>query len=247
MEKPKRVYKFHKINSYLFQLLESSSLWFSHQKDLNDPFDCKYSLSDSYMSKILLESSADLFNDLKNVRPDIVGDNPEQFYSQILPYIKNEYWFSSFYDLIFNNGGWSVCCFTTSPLNELLWSHYAENHCGVCLEFDFSNDQNFYDKLFKVEYTNVLPQINSADDIPKALLTKRLSWELEEEWRIITNVKGARVFDKRCLTGIYFGYRVPKSEIDRFKRVLNNNLYQGVNGYQIRFNLNGFNIDPIQP
>src|ERR1017187_4159645 len=33
-----------------------------------------------------------------------------------------------------------ICCLTRDPTSTLMWSHYAENHHGVCLEFGVDND-----------------------------------------------------------------------------------------------------------
>jgi hypothetical protein len=33
-----------------------------------------------------------------------------------------------------------VYCLTTKPADTLMWSHYAENHTGICLEFGCAND-----------------------------------------------------------------------------------------------------------
>ncbi len=241
-EKPQKIYKFHKINPYLFNLLENGSLWFSHQNELNDPFDCKYALSDTYLMSILRSSTIDVLNDLKAKLPEFKDKTIDTIFNTVLPVIKDEQWFNSFYNMIFNDGGWSVCCFTTNPLNEMMWSHYAENHSGVCLEFDFNKDQQFLEKLAAVTYTDVFPEVNNANEIPKALLTKRQAWSQENEWRILSNVRGAKIFNKDCLTGIYFGYKVPKQVIERFKRTLNNSLYQGVNAIQIKLKINGFNF-----
>ena len=32
---------------------------------------------------------------------------------------------------------YGIACFTTKNDNTLLWSHYADEHQGICLEFDF--------------------------------------------------------------------------------------------------------------
>ena len=43
-----------------------------------------------------------------------------------------------------------VTCFTEDCTNLLMWSHYAENHTGFCLEFDASNE--FFSNVRKVDY-----------------------------------------------------------------------------------------------
>lgn len=48
---------------------------------------------------------------------------------------------SSISDKFFNNT--SISCFSEDFTNTLMWAHYASNHSGICLEFDFANSQSF--------------------------------------------------------------------------------------------------------
>lgn len=51
-----------------------------------------------------------------------------------------------------------VSCFAQSPYSMLMWSHYANNHQGFCIEYetpDYSKEnENIYLNLFPVIYTN---------------------------------------------------------------------------------------------
>ena len=69
-EKPNIVFKYHKINQYFQDLLTNGQLWFSHQNELNDPFDCKYALTDTYLISILKNSSGKLLSDLQERVPE---------------------------------------------------------------------------------------------------------------------------------------------------------------------------------
>lgn len=37
---PPKLYKYYSINDYLYEVIKSSSCWFSRPSDFNDPFDC---------------------------------------------------------------------------------------------------------------------------------------------------------------------------------------------------------------
>ena len=39
--------------------------------------------------------------------------------------------------LISEKNKYKICCFSKSYSNFLLWSHYAKDHKGVCLEYEF--------------------------------------------------------------------------------------------------------------
>lgn len=106
-----------------------------------------------------------------------------------------------------------VACFTVDFVNFLMWSHYADGHRGLCLEFDtkylpFNNPQ----KLKRVFYRNVQPVLNPVEFLIKGFVettpftTKSTKWKYEQEWRLITrNGNSAIEYEPRALTGIYFG------------------------------------------
>ena len=105
-------------------------------------------------------------------------------------------------------------CLSETPSSILMWSHYAMNHTGFCVEYDFNNlsAENHYiwEHLEKVNYTDQLPSLQLASLIqvmrkkldptfkkdPKttqattktcveAILTKNSVWNYEKEWRLI--------------------------------------------------------------
>lgn len=40
-----KLYKYYSINDYLYEVIKSSSCWFSRPSDFNDPFDCNLDIS----------------------------------------------------------------------------------------------------------------------------------------------------------------------------------------------------------
>jgi hypothetical protein len=93
-----------------------------------------------------------------------------------------------------------------------MYSHYAKDHTGVCLQFLVTNNE-FYDALFPIHYANEFPQLKftELDDdltplLKAELLWKSIHWAYEKEWRII-KVEGERMykFPEEILTGIILG------------------------------------------
>ncbi|PWJ10450.1 DUF2971 domain-containing protein [Ruminococcus flavefaciens] len=99
-----------------------------------------------------------------------------------------------------------VSCFAQSPYSMLMWSHYANNHQGFCIEYetpDYSKEnENIYFNLFPVIYTdtrtsltklslnwNATGSLSHSDiwDFYKyCLLSKSLDWKYQQEWRLIS-------------------------------------------------------------
>lgn len=102
-----------------------------------------------------------------------------------------------------------VCCLCTSNKNKLMWSHYADSHKGICVEYDFSELKEDRIHLFPVCYSVKRPKVpwkeaiiqseemqrNATARFMEALLTKDKAWEYEQEWRIL-------VLPKECTDNI---------------------------------------------
>jgi hypothetical protein len=80
-----------------------------------------------------------------------------------------------------------VYCLTPKPADTLMWSHYAENHTGICLEFRCDNA--VLASALKVIYCETYPLLDIADSDPQTvlipLLAKAKDWSYEDEYRLI--------------------------------------------------------------
>jgi len=145
-----------------------------------------------------------------------------------------------------------------------MWSHYADNHRGIVIEFDFSSDP--CSKLYKVQYSKhrikTLPTIDPKKSILNATIfrdiaiTKADEWSYEKEYRgiydlsetkkIIVNNQAIylKSIDPKCIKRIYFGVSCPellineiKKELSRpeLKHVVTENVYLDHYDYKLRF------------
>jgi hypothetical protein len=77
-----------------------------------------------------------------------------------------------------------------------MWSHYAEAHTGICLEFD-TNHPLFGKATIKVIYLSTYPALDLVDEGVEALFTKSADWSYEAEWRLIAE---ERMFGRSSVT-----------------------------------------------
>lgn len=114
----------------------------------------------------------------------------------------------------------------------LMWSHYAEEHKGICYCFDRSNifhqistNYSLEDAIHSGEiiYSNKMPEIQCVDhlqreelitlELIKILLTKSINWAYEKEYRYFTKRDSNTVyFNPQSLQAIFVGLRVEESE-----------------------------------
>lgn len=112
-----------------------------------------------------------------------------------------------------------IACFTEKNDNVLMWSHYADEHKGICVEYDlkrltedkFDILKHLYPVLYgkrRIIKKDISSLVESHKDLDRAIadnmvyegcealddilplfLTKGWAWEYEQEWRIIYTKK----------------------------------------------------------
>ena len=159
---------------------------------------------------------------------------------------------NSFNDKIFNliDEKFGVASLTSSNNNPSMWSHYADKHKGICIEYDFSsildspNEISMF--LYPVNYQsvrvtldeNLLDKVDlkdiekqGKDDLIKLFLqglyTKHESWKYESEWRSISLLKidneDARKIKVPKISAIYLGNKMGIQIKNQIFKILNNN------------------------
>ena len=116
------------------------------------------------------------------------------------------------------DGFLGVVCLTPHDRNLLMWSHYADGHRGVCLQF---RNTGLISTAMRVKYSQEYPEIrffygsSMYDQTVAFLLTKSNSWSYEDEYRLlkiagINNGKLAPTerFDPQLLTGLILGSEI---------------------------------------
>lgn len=214
--RPRAHYKYCQIGDRLFELLTNRQLYFAHQRELNDPQDCRYSMGSDLRENLFGRSLRAMHSTLMERMQGRFPLCQQHFEEWMRPLIFSEAWQTDFEEkMLFGELGWGVCCFTEDSNNELMWSHYARSHTGICLEFNFSHTPALGEKLWPVKYASEMPVINSFDELPDALLTKHTQWAYEREWRLLKMLGGSESFNHTSLTAIYFGAKSEPMEIQR--------------------------------
>lgn len=144
-----------------------------------------------------------------------------------------------------------ISCFAEPKLlkKPLMWSHYAEKHKGICLEYDFSEIiiQGF--KIYPVIYKSVFKDLDEAfkkninEFTVNAIYTKALDWRYESEWRLMefkeTEDKGYKkkfIKPKRIYIGCKNESKEVKESLVGFCKV------QNIELYQMKMEPNSFNL-----
>lgn len=122
-----------------------------------------------------------------------------------------------------------------SPVsNILMWSHYADSHRGMCLEYRFSdefmnqtNDDSvlrFRKVIYKREPLSIKSKQMTTDI---GLLRKCNAWKYENEVRLISfapdrkdDFISIKLDDGAYVSRVFFGMNCPKRDIDTVRSIL---------------------------
>jgi len=114
-----------------------------------------------------------------------------------------------------------VTCFSEVPDSILMWSHYAESHSGICVEFDHTDEKSVIAKALPVNYASVYTSVKIFQETPERqfelfLLTKSDCWSHEREWRIchFRGGVGAQQLPANAIRSIRLGCRMDSSARD---------------------------------
>nr|WP_321412815.1 DUF2971 domain-containing protein [uncultured Allomuricauda sp.] len=211
------MFKYYKIPDLdlIDKLIGSNpSIKFSPAYDLNDPFELKFNLKIDLNSKIHKELFFKKFPNKNSEDFEIwkngVTDNFVWYTAQEL---RKD--FANIY---------SLTCFSENNENNLMWSHYTDNHKGICVEYsneilDFFKSKKTFLASKRVEYPESPPMVDSAEKIEsqivKIFFNKQAEWKYENEYRVLIRSEGKTEFinfSPKLLKSVFIGSKC-KSEI----------------------------------
>ena len=179
-EAPEKLYKYCGTDDYVLESLRNDTIWFSQITNLNDPFEFDVFVD----TKACAEFNAKIGGGLSVVNQmkleNIIREN--------LVELKT----------VFQDGKRlvGVTCFSEVYDSTLMWSHYGNNHFGICIEYDLlgMNEELGYSPV-PVLYKNAFPALTrfdlqnperSVEEVyMKSMLIKSLDWSYEKEWRVL--------------------------------------------------------------
>jgi len=221
---PKHLYKFEKLNVQTLRNLKNAQIYFNTPASFNDPFDCSVLeasiiLSDSdvveLFKRYLRDNNILVDYEINSIK-DIPRKNVDQIHAAFEKNLKDRQ------NEFLNKTG--CTCFSEVNDHILLWSHYADGHKGLCLEFDTSFP--VFAKVKDVKYSQNFPSIDpikmlfgSNDEITeewkKPLCNKYECWSYEKEWRLFHKEPNIEYgYPVEALKSVYFGLSVNHADLE---------------------------------
>lgn len=221
---PASLYKYYSDSPRNLENVKNNKMWFSAPINFNDIFDCDITVDKEKVEKSILE----ICPSMRGVR---VGSPMwKTFKAQTRTSIKSMQ--DTFAEMRSTMG---IVCLSELDDSLLMWAHYANNHCGMCVEYElleFNKKLMFTpvpiiyseERVCFTSFNTSTVERDASELFIKSLTTKSLDWSYEKEWRIIrddaacgskwdTNKKGALLSVIRP-SSIILGYMV-KPEFEK--------------------------------
>ena len=258
---PNSHFKYRPLDEYTLESIEYNTLWLAAIDSLNDPFEClllldndeclRLHFSDKRFAKGFYDkfgveiTEKDLDKITKSNKPyeaytKFCNDNGITLYITVEQQIElvQKRWREIVES---EKQKLRICSFSERNDSLLMWSHYAEQHKGVCVEYDFSDDENrtflspvhYDDKLFKVQTMDDLTTLSHI----RASLTKSKDWAYENEWRL-TAIQNQKELKNKTNTpnpkAIYLGPRYKLNNEYKKKQLLRICTQKNIPVYQMK-------------
>jgi hypothetical protein len=147
----------------------------------------------------------------------------------------------------------TIGSFAGTNKNNLMWSHYTNNHTGMCIEYHpavvgFLENQKGFIGYGKVTYSDTPPMVydfeSDREKLVKIIFNKQAEWRYEQELRVVmagTNAVKSIPIDPRYIKSVYIGARTPQDREDRIIKNCKKNgidLWYGItmgDSYEVAF------------
>lgn len=239
-------------------ILKDSTLKFTSPIDFNDPFDYHPYIDEKGFNKFVHRINNQIGNGVRQFKKNHLESKKH------LSLLRRNEFRQEYTKNI------SVSCFSESPFILPMWAHYADNHSGCVIEFEYKEDVDFINQYFSLSINQLsellVPlKVNYSTDRPplfdengntntdrtglNACLTKSDKWSYEEEVRVITaQPAGIYTFDRVQMIGVYFGMKIKhsdKKELSRIINDLNNYTESRIKKHDIAMTYNKFDLYEI--
>lgn len=228
------LFKYRSVTDFSLDALERGQIWVSKPGAFNDPFDCSLDYN-----KVVSVDTINAFLNNLSADPNVSAEEIKEVRDSLLDVdgkvkkgvAENKMLVDAFDTFQREVTEYGVLSLTENCENILMWSHYADNHKGFCLEFERGEDNDLgdYRKTKQVTYSRHCPIIdvnkvvsndNPKGEFLKMLFTKSEEWRYEQEWRICYS-KGNSLMDyPGPLKAIIFGHLTSENHKQAIKERL---------------------------
>ena len=203
---PQKFYRYRSLlNEYEIENMMHKQIWLSRPTEFNDPYDSMINIDTEELLKECLEMDKEIISvyeklDRKSKRKTqrFVEKEKKELQKKInIEWEKQRKLFG-------------IACFSEIYDSLLMWSHYADYHKGICLEYDFKellNKAMFCPVIYTGRFENISKCIDLKNDmvsnrVIELILSKAKDWSYENEWRMLDTLSESGKENGKLLKGL---------------------------------------------
>jgi hypothetical protein len=229
---PRKLYKYRRFNTSTLRLLSQAEVYYADPELFNDPLDCRPVIRTDTEVPTLEKTCYRMLVLARGKEKALANMNNHRYMStQHGDFRKDEaaiYCYTQdlrqeikglLYEEMRKSGVLSLAEHWDCPL---MWSHYADEHRGLCIEYDLADHK--CEHLFRVDYATsgdikvsdlfewkVRGSATAEHSVRNSFFyAKAKQWRYEREWRDVAKTSG--VDDAPfTLSAVYFGLRCDRA------------------------------------
>jgi hypothetical protein len=206
---PNSFFKYRGLTEQTIETIERNYIWLAEISSLNDPFECSIQFDNDECLRGYYGSNQfhEMFEvitghklDINEIKSLTTAEKPFLEYQKIcdrhaIPFKQSpeeqiekvqRRWTKIVEEM---NQNLRICSFSLNKNSLLLWSHYAAEHKGIAVEYDFLDVDPVGTFMQPIVYRDNVHKIGIFEEysimqIIGSSLIKSKDWEYEQEWRL---------------------------------------------------------------
>lgn len=113
-----------------------------------------------------------------------------------------------------------ICSLSRKPNIGLMWTHYADENQGCCLEVEVTSKS--WERL-DIDYSEQIPILTDNMTVQDVLKVKAKMWEYEQEVRYLSKQYSPKANRPKLsvrINKVIFGYKVKNNQYNHLKKVV---------------------------
>ncbi|MGG3041784.1 DUF2971 domain-containing protein [Bacillus anthracis] len=268
------LYKYRDCSPNNLENLKNDVVRLSTANSFNDPYDCGLTHNLLHpLKSMLLHAFIDKYAVGKNITEEeitklknmtletaierILGKEKfNEIKDELSEYLEDEIESIEYREIknkveLFQQGS-LVSCFSENMSSILMWSHYADNHKGFCIEYDFSKHsltESLHPVIYSDKIFDISPYIIDRNRFSNpsvniyAAINKSKSWSYEQEWRLVFQGTTPHNYAVPRAKSIFLGSKISNDDKQKLLKIANQN---NISVYQMKIHPREYKLIPEQ-
>lgn len=223
----RKLYKYLPFSANSISILINKKIWYALPNSLNDPFDCQmveYSIDADAIKKERITEYDRVYKEKSNSGK--FGEKLHKLFKSTLTKSsrKERQFYETLEKVQFEQQAlvnqFGILSLSATAKNILMWSHYAQNHTGFCIEFIRNENNALGADAVPVIYCKSRTGGDEDTEEGGIFARKHTGWRYEKEWRIVQLPGDSLHPIPGNISSVIVGSKMEESSLETIKNIL---------------------------